>query len=84
MDEDTTSENYRKATQLCLAIIITVGYWLAGIGFLSSIPLVKKDLREEFVLGKLSGRRIIGFNIFAGVLAIVVITLFVVSLVYQA
>lgn len=84
MDEDTTSENYRKATQLCLAVIITVGYWLAGIGFLSSIPLVKKDLREEFVLGKLSGRRIIGFNIFAGVLAIVVITLFVVSLVYQA
>ncbi|RYO69647.1 hypothetical protein AA0113_g4116 [Alternaria arborescens] len=84
MNEETASESYRKATQLCLAIIIPVGYWLAGAGFLLSIPLVKKDLREEFVLGRLSGRRKIGSAIFAGVLAVVVITLFVVSLVYQA
>ncbi|CAN9382620.1 unnamed protein product [Alternaria alternata] len=84
MNEETASESYRKATQLCLAIIIPVGYWLAGVGFLLSIPLVKKDLREEFVLGRLSGRRKIGSAIFAGVLAVVVITLFVVSLVYQA
>jgi len=84
MDEETTSESYRRVTQLCLAIIIPVGYWLAGIGFLLSIPLVKKDLREEFVMGRLSRRRTIGFSIFAVVLAIVVITLFVVSLVYQA
>ena len=84
MDEETTSESYRRVTQLCLAIIIPVGYWLAGIGFLLSIPLVKKDLREEFATGRLSRRRTIGFSIFAGVLATVVITLFVVSLVYQA
>jgi MFS family permease len=84
MNEETASESYRKATQLCLAIIIPVGYWLAGVGFLLSIPLVKKDLREEFVSGRLSGRRKIGSAIFAGVLTVVVITLFVVSLVYQA
>jgi hypothetical protein len=84
MNEETASESYRKATQLCLAIIIPVGYWLAGVGFLLSIPLVKKDLREEFVSGRLSGRRKIRSAIFAGVLAVVVITLFVVSLVYQA
>jgi hypothetical protein len=83
MDEETTSESYRRVTQLCLAIIIPIGYWVAGIGFLLSIPLVKKDLREDFVLGRMSGRRKIGFSIFAGVLAVVVITLFVVSLVYQ-
>jgi MFS family permease len=84
MDEETTSESYRRVTQLCLAVIIPIGYWLAGIGFLFSIPLVKKDLREEFVMGRLSGRRKIGFSVFAGVLTVVVITLFVVSLVYQA
>ncbi|KAI4919238.1 hypothetical protein J4E85_009496 [Alternaria conjuncta] len=84
MDEETTSEGYRRVTQLCLAIIIPIGYWLAGVGFLFSIPLVKKDLREDFVIGSLSGRRKVGFSLFAGVLATVVITLFVVSLVYQA
>ncbi|KAB2104643.1 hypothetical protein AG0111_0g6452 [Alternaria gaisen] len=84
MNEETASESYRKATQLCLGIIIPVGYWLAGVGFLLSIPLVKKDLREEFVSGRLSRRRKIGSAIFGGVLAVVVITLFVVSLVYQA
>ncbi|CAN9368378.1 unnamed protein product [Alternaria sp. RS040] len=84
MNEETASESYRKATQLCLGIIIPVGYWLAGVGFLLSVPLVKKDLREEFVSGRLSRRRKIGSAIFGGVLAVVVITLFVVSLVYQA
>jgi hypothetical protein len=84
MEEETSSESYRRATQLCLAIIIPIGYWLAGIGFLLSIPLVKKDLREEFVTGQLSVRRKMGAGIFAAILSIVVVTLFVVSLVYQA
>ncbi|KAF2678472.1 MFS general substrate transporter, partial [Lentithecium fluviatile CBS 122367] len=44
MNEETTSEGYRRATQVCLAVIIPVGYWLAGIGFLLSVPLVKRDL----------------------------------------
>jgi MFS family permease len=84
MDEKTASESYRRATQLCLAVIIPVGYWLAGLGFLLAIPLLKKDLGEEFVVGKLSKRRKAGFGVFAGVLGVVVVVLFTVSLVYQS
>jgi len=84
MDEETASESYRRATQLCLAVIITVGYWLAGLGFMLAIPLVKKDLRTEFVMGRLSKGRKTGFGVFAGVLGVVVAVLFVVSLVYQS
>jgi hypothetical protein len=84
MNEETRSEKYRRATQICLAVIIPVGYWLAGVGFLLSVPLVKQDLKEEFVEGPLSTRRKTGLWTFGGILAVVVVTLFVVSLVYQA
>jgi hypothetical protein len=84
INEETRSEKYRRATQICLAVIIPVGYWLAGLGFLLSVPLVKQDLKEEFVEGPLSTRRKTGLWTFGGVLAVVVVTLFVVSLVYQA
>ncbi|KAF1832032.1 MFS general substrate transporter [Decorospora gaudefroyi] len=84
MDEETTTESYRRATQLCLAVIIPLGYWIAGIGFLFAVPLVERDLREEFVVGVLSRRRKVGAAVFAIVLGAVVVTLFVVSLVYQA
>jgi MFS family permease len=83
-NEDPASESYRKATQLCLAIIIPVGYWIAGVGFLLSIPLVKKDLRKEFVEGNLSVGRKRWVGVFAAVLGVVVITLFITSLVYSA
>jgi MFS family permease len=82
--EKATSERYRRVTQLCLAVMIPVGYWLAGVGFLLSVPLVKKDLREDFVTGPLSTRRKAGIWAFAVVMALVVVTLFVVSLVYKA
>tara|TARA_R110002003_G_scaffold448_6_gene19860 strand:- start:224 stop:1759 length:1536 start_codon:yes stop_codon:yes gene_type:complete len=84
INEETRSEKYRRATQICLAVIIPLGYWLAGLGFLLSVPLVKQDLKEEFVEGPLSTRRKTGLWTFGGVLAVVVVTLFVVSLVYQA
>ncbi|KAF2240557.1 MFS general substrate transporter [Trematosphaeria pertusa] len=83
LKEETASEAYRKATQVCLAFIIPVGYWLAGVGFLLSVPLVKRDLRHEFVSGALCRRRRNAVWACAGVLAVVVTTLFVVSLVYQ-
>ncbi|KAF2035472.1 MFS general substrate transporter [Setomelanomma holmii] len=83
MDEEIQSESYRRATQICLAVIIPVGYWLAGVGFLLAVPLAKQDLDEQFVMRALSKRRKVGMWAFGGVLAIVVTVLFVASLVYQ-
>ncbi|KAF2257885.1 MFS general substrate transporter [Lojkania enalia] len=84
MDHETTSEGYRRATQICLAVIIPTGYWLAGVGLLLSIPLVKRDLRREMVQGSLSRGRRYGVGIFGAALGVGVVVLFVVSLVYQA
>jgi MFS family permease len=82
-NEDTTSESYRRATQLCLAIIIPIGYWVAGVGFLFSIPLVRKDLQHSYISGNLTAIRERWFYVFAALLGAVVITLFIVSLVYS-
>jgi MFS family permease len=82
-NEDTTSESYRRATQLCLAIIIPIGYWVAGVGFLLSIPLVRKDLQHSYISGNLTAIRERWFYVFAALLGAVVITLFIVSLVYS-
>jgi MFS family permease len=82
-NEDTTSESYRRATQLCLAIIIPIGYWVAGVGFLLSIPLVRKDLQHSYISGNLTASRERWFYVFVALLGAVVITLFIVSLVYS-
>ena len=81
-NEDPESDEYITATRTCLAVIIVVGYWLCGIGLLSSIPLVKRDLRRDFVEGPLSKRRRLAFSAFGVVVGAMVIALFTVSLVY--
>jgi len=81
---DSSSQAYIDGTRIALAIIIPVGYWLAGIGFLLSIPLVRRDLAGEFVQGKLGTSRKIGFVTFGVTVAVMVIILFVVSIVYKA
>lgn len=83
MNEKPNSVSYTQATQLCLAIIIPIGYWLAGIGFLLSISLLKSDLDESFISGPLTLTRKVGAGCFGIVLGSVVVTLFIVSLVYQ-
>jgi hypothetical protein len=40
------SEAYIKQTRRILAALIPVGYWVAGIGFLGGIKMVKRDLGE--------------------------------------
>lgn len=81
---DSSSQAYMDRTRIALAIIIPVGYWLAGIGFLISIPLVRRDLAGEIVQGKLGTGRKIGFLAFGAIISVMVITLFVVSIVYKA
>lgn len=81
---DTGSQKYLDGTRIALAVIIAVGYWLAGIGFLLSTRLVKQDLLGGFVEGNLGSARKFGFITFALIVTIMVVVLFVVSIVYRA
>ena len=80
---DSTSAAYLIGTRIALAVIIPVGYWLAGIGFLLSTNLVQRDLAGDFVVGSLTMRRKLGFASFGVILGLLVIVLFVVSIVYK-
>lgn len=80
---DSASAAYLDGTKIALAVIIVAGYWLAGIGFLLSMNLVKRDLAGDFVVGRLSMRRKFGFSTFGVVVGVMVIVLFVVSIVYE-
>ena len=81
---DPTSEEYFQRTKLILAVIIPVGYWIAGIGFLLCISEVRKDLRGEMTPpGGMSNLRKTTFGVFTLLLVALVIALFVTSLVYR-
>ncbi|ORX98306.1 major facilitator superfamily domain-containing protein [Clohesyomyces aquaticus] len=80
---DPESQAYITTTRDCLAVIIVIGYWACGIGLLAAIPLLKRDLRRDFVRGKLSQRRRLAFGGFGVAVAVLVIVLFTVSLVYS-
>ena len=83
-DEDSSSQTYLDKTRVALAVIIPVGYWVAGIGFLLAPILVRRDLNDDHAgRGKLGMRRKAGFGIFAFVIGALVVGLFVASLVYQ-
>ena len=81
---DSASQEYLDGTRIALAVIIVAGYWLAGIGFLLSIPLVKRDLLGDFMHGSLGAGRRLGFATFGAIVAVMVVILFVVSIVYKA
>ena len=83
-DVDDSRPNYLNGTRIALAVIIPVGYWLAGLGFLIAPILVKRDLNDDFAGSKMGLRRKAGFGIFAVVIGGLVIGLFVASLVYRA
>ena len=76
---------YLHKTRVALAVLIPAGYWIAGIGFLLAVPLVKRDLAGEFKDGRLRWRgRKGGFVAGGGILAALVIALFIVSIYYRA
>lgn len=81
---DASSQQYLVGTRIALAVIIVVGYWLAGLGFLLSVPLVKQDLAGNFVQGRLGTGRRSGFATFGVIIIVMVVVLFVVSIVYRA
>ena len=73
---------YSQVTQICLAVIIPLGYWVCGVGLLLAIPLVRKDLAGDFVRGPLGAARRYGFGAALATLGAIVVVLFVTSLVY--
>ncbi len=77
------SQAYVVSTRIALAVIIPVGYWIAGIGFLLALPLVRRDLNEDFVRDNLGPRRKTSYGFFAFFLGGLVIGLFVASIVYR-
>lgn len=78
---DVASAAYTKDTQVALAVIIPVGYWLAGIGFLAAVPLLKHDLSRDILANTLGRGSKIGIWTFAFVICAMVIALFVASIV---
>ena len=83
-DEDSSSQTYLDKTKVALAVIIPVGYWIAGIGFLLAPTFVRRDINDDHAgRGMLGIRRKTGFGAFASVIGALVVGLFVASLVYQ-
>ena len=79
------SAQYVQDTRVVLAVIIPISYWVAGIGFLLAIPLLKRDLAEQTSLeGPLSKGRKFGFIGGLAALAAITIALFISSIYYAA
>lgn len=82
---DSASEMYRKDTQLVLAVIIPLCYWLAAIGFLSALPLLRRDYADGVdVERSISKSRTRMFWLIAAILVMLVLALFVASIVLAA
>ena len=80
---DPGSAEYTKDAQIVLAVIITVCYWLAGVGFLLAIPLLKQDFENGVELdSKLSSTRKRYTVVLLALLLSLVIALFLVSIYY--
>jgi uncharacterized membrane protein (UPF0136 family) len=78
------SEVFNMQIKVILAVLIPVGYWVAGIGFLLCIPRVRVDMTGNVSHSEpTSMRRKMAFGISAVVLGCLVVSLFVTSLVYR-
>lgn len=81
---DVNSEGYVKRVRIVLAVLIPLGYWLAGIGFLFCVRKVRQDIQGDYVRqGEMSWRRKSSFATFALLLGCLVVALFVTSLVFR-
>lgn len=79
-----TSPTYLRDVRIVLAVIIPSAYWIAGIGFLSAIPLVRQDLtKPKSSLARVSSRRKLGLSTGLTFLGAMVLALFVTSIVLR-
>ncbi|KAK5937490.1 hypothetical protein PMZ80_010108 [Knufia obscura] len=81
---DVASPTYTKDTQVALAVIIPICYWIAGVGFLCAVPLLKRDFTEQISSSTLGRGKKVGVLSFAILLSALVIALFVASIVIAA
>lgn len=81
---DASSPTYTKDTQVALAVIIPIGYWIAGVGFLLAVPLLKRDFKDDIAAISTSKSRRMSALSFAVVLAALVLALFIASIYYAA
>jgi hypothetical protein len=77
------SPGYLRDVRVVLAVIIPVGYWIAGIGFLFAVRLVKQDLSNGKPNAQVSRTKKLGLSSGVFVLGGLVIALFVASIVYR-
>ena len=81
---DVNSEGYVNRVRIVLAVLIPLGYWLAGVGFLFCIRMVRQDIQGDYVQqGEMSRTRKLSFSAFAVLLGCLVIALFVTSLIFR-
>ena len=81
---DVNSEGYVKRVRIVLAVLIPLGYWLAGIGFLFCIRKVRQDIQGDHVQqGEMSRTRKLLYVAFVLLLGCLVVALFVTSLVFR-
>ena len=81
---DEEGPSYIERTKIILAVLIPLGYWVGGVGFLIAIKAVRRDLQGDIVRsGEASILRKGLFSAFLLGLTVAVIVLFVLSLVYR-
>ncbi len=81
---DSNSAGYVERVRLVLTILIPLGYWLAGVGFLFAIGAVRRDVGGKIIQqGCMSRSRKMAFAVFAVLLSCLVIALFTTSLVVR-
>ena len=87
---NTNSSAYLRATRNILAILIPIGYWVAGFGFILGAVKAKKDIAirrqtieqgEASMYPQLGKTRIVAFVVFLSFLGSLTIALLVTSLV---
>ena len=81
---DVNSEGYIRRVRIVLAVLIPLGYWLAGIGFLFCVKLVRRDIQGDLIPpGEMPRARKLAFMAFAVFLGCLVVALFATSLVFR-
>ena len=81
---EVNSEGYIKRVRIVLSVLIPLGYWLAGFGFLLCIKKVRQDIRGDVIpAGQMPRARKMAFMAFAVFLGCLVVALFVTSLVFR-
>ncbi len=81
---EVNSEGYIKRVRIVLSVLIPLGYWLAGFGFLLCIKKVRQDIQGDLIpAGQMSRARKMTFMAFSVFLGCLVVALFVTSLVFR-